>query len=98
MFFSAVDNECNRSGLGFCLSLVLCLLTAVVVALLIGVIHLFLSGEMLSIRTLFVLFFVVVCNVSCLMLLSYRIITMWWFSLFMGAIYFCIPLIAFALL
>lgn len=97
MFFSAVDNECNRSGLGFWLSLVLCLLTAVVVTSFIGVLHLILSGAILSIRPLFAIFLAVMCNVGCLMLLSYRIITMWWFSLFMAAIYFCISLIALSL-
>lgn len=97
MFFSAIDNECNRSGLGFWLSLVLCLLTAVVVTSFIGVLHLILSGAILSIGPLFALFLAVMCNVGCLMLLSFHIITRWWFSLFMAAIYFCISLTTLAL-
>lgn len=92
MLFLGYDSESSRSGLGFVRSIYLSAATAVVVSLFVSFIHMLLTGDTPSVIALLALFFMVLLNICCLMLLPLRVITSWWFSMLMGGIYIIITL------
>lgn len=82
-----VDNEKNRSGLGYRLIAILMAVTSTLLIAGLVVLDYIIRGHLMSLRVMIGLWLIATGNCVCFLLLSNKLISRWWFSVILGIIY-----------